>query len=161
MKAPALPGVPERHGDLGSCARDSARRRGQAVAVAMLALLLAGCVAGAGVLRVGINPLSPQYVRGQIISAMEMAGYRKVWFSSFDTAGERVPEIRSAGSDEYRFRREPDASYVARVYFDKAPSQITVRLDERSGAGSREAASAELARIRQAFSDVFGDITVR
>ena len=113
----------------------------------MLALLLVGCAAGAGVLRVGINPLSPQYVRGQIISAMEMAGYRKVWFSSFDTAGERVPEIRSAGSDEYRFRREPDASYVARVYFDKAPSRITVRLDERSGAGPREATSASRRRF--------------
>ena len=127
----------------------------------MLALLLAGCVAGAGVLRMGISPLSPQYVRGQIISAMEAAGYRKVYFSSYETAGEPVPEIRSAGSDEYRFQREPDGSYVARVYFDKAPSRVTVRLDDRSGTGSRDAASVELERITQAFRDVFGEITVR
>ena len=127
----------------------------------MLALLMTGCVAGAGVLRMDISSLSPQYVRGQIISAMEAAGYRKVYFSSHDTAGQPVPEIRSASSDEYRFRREPDGSYVARVYFDKAPSRVTVRLDDVGGAGSRDAAGAELERITQAFRDVFGDITVR
>ena len=151
------------------CARGTGRRaRGATgappgtgvLASAALALLLAGCVASAGVLQVGIDAHAPQYVRGQIINAMGAAGYRKISFSSFDTRGIVVPEVRSARSDQYRFQSEGDAAYVARVYFDKPQSTITVRLDEMNGAHPAGAGSAELARIRDALRDEFGEITV-
>lgn len=139
--------------------RASRRTRGASILTAVaLALVLAGCATTAGVLQVTVDGHSPQYVRGQIINAMRAAGYQKVSFSSFDTHGIMVPEIRSASSDEYRFQRG-DAAYVARVYFDK-PRTITVRLDVVDRAGSADAGRADLVRIRNALRDVFGEITV-
>lgn len=143
------------------CARRASRRtRGASILAGLaLALVLAGCLTTGGVLQVTVDGHSPQYVRGQIIDAMRAAGYRKVSFSSFDTHGILVPEIRSASSDEYRFQREGDAAYVARVYYDK-PREITVRLDDKGRADSGEAVRAELVRIEDALRAEFGEIAV-
>lgn len=129
------------------------------LAAAALTLVLAGCLTTGGVLQVSVNAHSPQYVRGQIIDAMSAAGYQKVSFSTFDTHGIMVPEIRSASSDQYRFQREGDAAYVARVYYDK-PREITVRLDDKGRADSGDGVRAELVRIEDALRAEFVEITV-
>ena len=129
------------------------------LAAAALTLLLSGCLTTGAVLQVTVDGHSPQYVRGQIIDAMSAAGYKKVSFSNFETDGDLVREIRSAGADEYRFQRTGDTAYVARVFYDK-PREITVRLNNKVQAGSGDAVRIELARIKDALRAEFGEIVV-
>jgi hypothetical protein len=124
-------------------------------------LILAGCVATGPSLRVAVNPHAPQYVRTQIIGAMRSAGYQKVHFSSFRTAGNVVPEVRGADFDEYRFAREGDGGFVARVVYDKQRSTVTVRLVDAGAAGAGESVRAELDRIGAVLDAELGEVAVR
>jgi len=134
---------------------------GRVIAACAVALLVASCASPDSVLRMSINSHAPEYVRGQIIDAMTSAGYRKVHFRSFHTDGSMVSEIRTAGADEFHFRRGDTSGWLARVYFDKGPSEITVRLAHDGAAASGETGALEMARIRDAFKTEFIEIEVK
>jgi len=103
--------------------------------------------------QIAVSPLAPQYLRGQIIRAMEAAGYQKIYFTGYESGGDLVPEIRSADADEYRFSSKADPRFVAKVVYDKARSHVTVRLLER---GSADSGRAELERLREALRKELG-----
>ena len=124
--------------------------------MALGALLLAGCLASTNELEFSVGSIGREYARGQIISALQNAGYRQVRFQSFKTKGEYTLNRRINDEVEMRFIREGATTFVVAVKFFMRTSRAWLQLSENGETSLSEKGDAELELIRQSLRAQFG-----
>ena len=143
-----------------SAPASSPARPWAAACALLLALLgavtLSGCLASTNEIEFTTGSIGRAYARGQIISAMQNAGYRQVRFKSFETKGEYTLNRRANDEVEMRFIREGSTTFVVAVKFFMETSRAWLQLSENGQRSLSNKGEAELELIRQSLRTQFG-----
>lgn len=135
-------------------------RRAVAMAALVAATLLAGCLSTANRIRFEAGSFGPEFVPGQVVSALENVGYRQVAFKDFRTFGAPTRWLRVNGEQEARFVRRGTPTFIAQVYFEERRHRVIVVLTEDGQGDLSPVGQKELELVRASLRETFGPTVV-